>query len=84
MAVILLAEVCIKIKYITLQTSSLFHLTHHSNYRIQGKLHEAKFYVTRILSVLEARVQKFSFLYPKKIDKVPFLKKIKIDTPISL
>ena len=72
MAVILLAEVRIKIKYSTIQTSSQFHLTHPSNYLIQGKLHEAKFYVTRILSVLEARVQKFSFLYPKKNDKVPF------------
>jgi hypothetical protein len=35
-----------------------------------GKTHEAKFYVTRVLSVLEARVQKFSFLYPNREETV--------------
>lgn len=36
----------------------------------EGKTHEAKFYVTRVLAMLEARVQKFSFLYSNKEDKV--------------
>ena len=36
----------------------------------EGRIHEAKFYVTRILSALEMRVQKFSFLYENKEDKV--------------
>ena len=41
-----------------------------SLYRSAGKNHEAKFYVTRVLSVLEARVQKFSFLYPNREETV--------------
>lgn len=36
----------------------------------EGKIHEAKFYVSRVLAVLEARVQKFSFLYPNNAGPV--------------
>ena len=51
--------------------SDLLVLVHMATILIaEGRIHEAKFYVTRILSALEMRVQKFSFLYENKEDKV--------------